>query len=868
MKRAGAALLLMLFYGCAHSVPAPPPRTLALDQGWKIQSSTVATAGGAEISKPDFGTGGWFETAVPSTVLAALVRNRAVEDPFEGRNLETMSAERFAVPWWYRNEFSLEAVPLNGRLRFDGINYSAEIWVNGRRVAGPDRIMGAFRVFELDVTRHLRRGANVLAVKVMPPRPGDPTIGFVDWNPAAPDQYMGLWREVALEMSGGVSLDDVWVRGDVDPKNLREGRVSVAAQLSNHTRRRTTTLMRGRIGESAIAFERTVTLEPGEKRELLMGPDDFPQLVLSSPRLWWPVNLGEPNLYSLSLDAVVDGQVSDHFETQFGIRHVTDYINEQGHRGYAINGKPILIRGGGWVDDVLLVEDPRRLEDQIQYVRHMNLNTIRLEGFWGNTHRLFDLADRYGVMIWVGWSCQWEWEDYLKQPVDETFGGIDTPAEMDLVVTSLRDQVIRLRNHPSVIVWNLASDLLPRPELEKKYRAELAQIDPTRPPLASCGTKISEVSGPTGVKMNGPYEWVPPHYWYEKSAPGGAFGFNTETGPGAQPPVASSIRRMLPKENWWPIDDMWSYHAARNEFKNLDRYRAALDARYGPANDLDTFAFKAQMANYEAMRGMFEAFSLRRPVATGVVQWMLNSAWPKMFWQLYDYYLMPTGAFYAVRNSGRPVHIAFDHGTREIVAVNDTAQPLMATARMRVLNAQSNVLLDQTFPLKLESGHRAPVVTLPDGLADGLQFVDARIIGNSGEVLATNFYWLPATPDVIDWEKGEWFYTPVKQFADLKGVSDLPEADLAVLHRFVADKNDTVVEVTLDNRGSQLAFFVELEVVGAKSGQPAAPVFWDDNYISLLPGETRTIRATVPAHALGGEEPVLRYQGMNVEGNR
>ncbi len=501
--------------------------------------------------------------------------------------------------------------------------------------------------------------------------------------------------------------------------------------------------------------------------------------------------MGEPNLYSLDLESVVGGNVSDRFDTHFGIRHVDDYINEQGHRGYRINGKPVLIRGGGWADDLLLVEEPQRLEDQIRYVRHMNLNTIRLEGFWGSTDALYDLADRYGVMIWAGWSCLWEWENYFGQPVDKTYGGIDTPAEMDLITASLHDQVIRLRNHPSVIVWALGSDMLPRPDLEQRYLNELAKIDPTRPPLSACSTRTSDVSGPTAVKMEGPYEWVPPNYWYDKAAPGGAFGFNTETGPGAQPPVAGSIRRMLPEASWWPIDEMWSYHSARGQFKNLDRYRTALDARYGPSANLEEFSLKAQMASYEAMRGMFEAFSLRRPVATGVIQWMLNGAWPKMFWQLYDYYLVPTGAFYGARNSGRPIHIALDYGTRDIVAVNDTTAALDATARVRVFDADSRVLLDETRPVNVAAGNRSAVLTIPESVSNGLHFIDARIIGRDGQLLGSNFYWLGATPDVLDWQKGEWFYTPVRQFTDMKGVNTLPKADLGVEHRFVNGGKDT-----------------------------------------------------------------------------
>jgi exo-1,4-beta-D-glucosaminidase len=843
--------------------------TVLLTDGWQVHSSAGLTATGAEISRLELDSSGWIPASVPTTVLAALVRDGRVEDPYHGKNLEKIPAQQLAVPWWYRTKLTVAEHPAAARLRFEGINYSADVWLNGERIATRDDVKGAFRVFELDVTPHLEAGPNVLAVQVFPPQPGDPTIGFVDWNPAPPDRSMGLWREVKLRLTGGVSLDDVFVRSELEPQGLGEARLSIGARLTNHTGRPVTATLRGRIGpHAAITIEQRIALQPREERQLVLTPKELPQLALRSPRLWWPHDLGEPNLYTLELDAQLNGKVSDRQSVTFGIRHVEDYLTPEGYRGYAVNGRKVLVRGGGWVDDLLLADDDRRLEDQIRYVRHLNLNTIRLEGFWGSSQKLFELADRYGIMVWAGWSCQWEWENYLGQPVDETYGGIDTPAEMDLVTRSWRDQVMRLRNHPSVVVWNLASDMLPRPELEKRYRTMLAEIDPTRPPLAACSVRTSEVSGPTGVKMNGPYEWVPPDYWYLDRERGGAYGFNTETGPGAQPPPAESIRRMLPKENWWPIDDMWSYHCGRGEFKSLDRYVAALDARYGKPGSLDDFARKAQVANYEAMRAMFEAFSLRRPIATGVVQWMLNSAWPDMFWQLYDWYLVPTGAFYGARNANRPINIAYDYATRQIVAVNDTASPLRGvTARVRVFDVDSKVLFDQTKTLDVAAGSRGEVLVLPPIATDAkAYFVDARVTGTGAAPLAANFYWLSTQGDVLDWEKSQWFVTPTKRYADLTALARLPAAALEVKHRFEPAADGQTVVVSLANPGPRLAFFVELQVAGGKSGRLAAPVYWDDNYVSLAPGERREIRGTFPAHALPpGETPVLRYQGMNTQ---
>jgi exo-1,4-beta-D-glucosaminidase len=432
------------------------------------------------------------------------------------------------------------------------------------------------------------------------------------------------------------------------------------------------------------------------------------------------------------------------------------------------------------------------------------------------------------------------------------------------VSASFADQVGWLRNHPSIFTWVLASDLLPHPDLERKYEQVLAEADPTRPPLVSCGWYESEVRGPTGGKMNGPYDWVPPLYWYQDDQRGGAFGFNTETGPGPQPPPPEGLKRMIPPAHWWPPDEVWEFHCGRNEFNDADRFIEALNRRYGESESLDEFLLKSQAASYEAIRPMFEGFAVRRPLATGVIQWMLNSAWPEMYWQLYDHDLLPNGAFYGARAACRPVSLAYDYEEQAVYAVNDTiSEQTGLVAAVRVLDLQAQEILSETRPLSLKPGSSQQVLALT-GLqpATPVYFLDLRLSDASGAELARSFYWLPTTADQLDHDASLWFVTPVKRFADLTALDELPQVSLDVEAELASVEDGSRVTVQLANNASGLAFFVELRIVD-NDDRSYLPVLWDDNYVSLLPGEERSLTAQLPGldSAAGA---VLKISGWNL----
>jgi len=716
-------------------------------------------------------------------------------------------------------------------------------------------------MFILNITKNVITGKNVLAVEVFPPQPGEFSIGFVDWNPAPPDNNMGIWRPVFLHLAGEVTIDFPFVWSQVDTESLSKAELFISSTLTNYTDRSVSGLLSAEFNGRSINQE--VVLDPESQKNVQFSPDEYQELIIQNPRLWWPNNLGSPELYELNLKFHINEKVSSHKSVRFGIREVRDFINQEGHRGYMINGKKVLIRGAGYVDNLFLNDDDRTLEAKVKYAEHLNLNALRLEGFWGTSQKLYDLCDAHGIMLLAGWSCHWEWEGYAGKECDE-FGGIKTQEEMGLIARSLQDQILWLRNHPSIFVWALGSDKLPRPELEKKYHEILKAYDQSRPFLAATKGLTSEVSGETRVKMEGPYDYVPPIYWFEDTEYGGAYGFNTETGPGPQPPPLESLKKMIPPDHLWPIDDHWNYHCSRGEFDNLDLFTEALDRRYGKSQDVEEYLRKAQAASYETMRAMFEAFAAHKFISTGVIQWMYNSAWPALNWQLFDYYLMPNGAFYGAKKACQPIHILYNYLDKGIYLNNDHWRRLdNYTAEMQIYNDQSQLVKEEkkTESLEPNSSYRINGFEITEG--PGLTFLFLKLLDETGHQVSDNVYWLPKKDDVLDYPASTWFVTPIKEYADLTALNSLPEAQINVTENIVASEDKFTLSAVVENVSDKIAFFIELSVLGDQSQSSILPIFWEDNYIILRPRESRTVTASFSGKDLNGENPVLKVSGWN-----
>lgn len=848
-----------------------------LHRNWRLQSSDRVDTGGEGVSRPGFDAGEWYPTGVPSTVLGTLVGQGVYPDPAYGTCLREIPTEPFEVPWWYRTEFTLsqEEASRTVILELDGVNHSADLWVNGQELTSADSLRGTFRRFRLDMSAAIRPGENVCALRVHPPRPGDYSTGFVDWNPPPPDRNLGLFRTVSLVLTEGVSIENPFVETRLDRPLLRRAELTVRAHLMNHRKEAVTGELFARIGSTQARQQ--VSLEPEERREIRFRPEDHEALRIHEPRLWWPHTLGEPALHELRLDFVVGDRVWHSTRTRFGIRTVEDYRTPAGHRGFKVNGHPLLIQGAGWTDDLLLRDTPESLESQIRYVRHLHLNAIRLEGVWGKDSTLYDLCDRYGILVMLGWSCQWEHESWLGKAVDPRFGGPVVAEDIELLARSWEDQVLWLRHHPSIFLWAVASDKLPHPDLERRYVEVFRSHDPGRPHVASTGGFGSEqriitssviesdVSGATGMKMLGPYAYTPPVYWYTNRHLGGAYGFNTETGPGVQMPVLESIRRFIPEEHLWPVDDVWSFHCGLKEFSTLERFQTAMNHRLGQPLSLEEFVRKAQLLNYELMRPMFEAFRANRGEATGIVHWMLNAAWPKLYWQLYDWFLVPNAAFYAAREACRPLHVLYDYGGHSVHLVNERrsgTDSLRTLARMFDIESREVYRREVEGAAPPQSSRKVLDLPRPSGLST-TYFLDLRLFDASDTELDRNFYWLSTKPDLLDYEARvePWaYYTPSAEYADLTQLNDLPEVSLHVDSSIEDTAEGRSVAVRLWNPGDRLAFFVELGLVSECSGLSIAPVFWEDNYLSLTPGESRRIRASLHPD---GETPRLTVRGWN-----
>jgi len=469
-----------------------------------------------------------------------------------------------------------------------------------------------------------------------------------------------------------------------------------------------------------------------------------------------------------------------------------------------------------------------------------------------------------------GWTCCDAWERWKNWQGDQN----------RVAAASLRDQITRLRNHPSVFVFLNGSDNPPPADVEQMYLGIEKELEWPNPIVSSASEQKTSVTGASGVKMTGPYEYVPPVYWLSDKDAGGAYGYNTETSPGPAIPPRESIERFIPKEHLWPIDEVWNFHAGGERFTNVNIFTDGLTRRYGAATSLDDYERKAQAMTYDGERAMFEAYARNKYNSTGVIQWMLNNSWPSLIWHLYDYYLVPAGGYFGTKKACELVHVQYSYDDNTVYVINGTYEALKGMrveAKIYDIHAKEKGSRNATLDLAADSSTKAFDLPAPEGIST-TYFVKLELHDAAGKLASDNFYWLSTKVDTLDWAKrADTDYTPQKDFADLTELNALPKQNL-VVSAWAPYKigENFLIALAIENKGQNVAFMVHPRLTRRKgtflstgdylhSGEDVVPAFWSDSYFSLLPGEKKSVSVKFDDTSLAGAEPQIVVDGWNVE---
>lgn len=635
-KRLASALLLAAQTIQAQDLLVSEPGQVVPVPNWDLQSSSSLLDDIPSLSTPGVDTSSWHHIPVSKcTLMGCLLAAGELDDEelFFSDNLRRVDWGQFTVPWVYRNEFALR--PGGGGSHFllqtNGITSRADIYLNGELVADKTVQNGAYAGHEYDVTG-LAAEENALVVQTYPTDYYyDLALGFIDWNPWPADNGTGIWRDITIKQTGSASLDSIRALVDIDPatvklqveaKNLEDKDVEIVAEA----------VITGPSGEEEVNKSQTATLKPGETRLL-----EF-EHTFDSPQLWWPKQWGEQPLYTAKITVSDDAGLSDAVESTFGLRTVASELNAHEDILYSINGVPFQVIGAGYAPDLYLRWDPVRFEAIVKYMLDIGLNTIRLEGH--NEHaELYEITNRLGLMVMAGWQCcnKWEAWDYNEhfEPIALWDDGDYAAANASII-----HETRFLQPHPSTLTFLIGSDFHPNDRAAEIYLDGLRANGWQLPVVAAASKRVySDLLEPSGMKMEGPYDWVPPGYFWDVDAPaedryGAAFGFGSELGAGVGTPEIGSLRRFLSEsdlEDLWTQPDKGLFHMSTNvsQFYTRSIYNEGLWERLGEPTSLEDYLRKAQVMDYETIRAEHEAFAARwseEHPATGMIYWMLNNA--------------------------------------------------------------------------------------------------------------------------------------------------------------------------------------------------------------------------------------------------
>lgn len=852
---------------------------------WKIRKAGDVKGGGAVLSKADYRSNDWYPAIVPGTVLNTLVSNKVYPEPYYGdnnrkeRNLipDISQAGRDFYNYWFRTEFSVPAAFAGKRiwLKFHGINYRSEIWLNGKKLGN---MAGMFNSQSFDITAIASlKSKNVLAVNVLPvdvpgtsnrannnrqgavgenKNGGDGEIGknvtmlmSVGWDFTSPDgirdRNTGIWKDVEVYATGDVLLENAFVQSKLPLPDTTSSREIVSVEVVNATSKAQKGTVSGLISENGVSFQQAVHLAPHERKTVIFRPEQYKQLVIKNPKLWWPVNKGKPNLYTLNLKFVnAANQVSHTAKTRFGIREISsDQNTPDKSRRFYVNGHPVFIRGTNWVPEAMLRNTEKRTYTELRYTRQAGINLIRL---WGGgiaeSDYFYQLCDELGLMVW---SEFWITGD-TRFPVDTA-----------LYFKNLENTIKRIRSHASSAYYVSANE-----STELKGAGELIhRLDST------IGYQVQ--SECCGIHDGSPYKYENPMQYFENTAsPRGSRvdGFNPEYGAPCLPTL-ESLQEMMPAKDLWPANDtVWNYLDGGGFHQITTKYRQAVE-EFGKSSSIAEYARKAQLVGALNFRAIWEVWNYNKfnygdRFASGFLFWYHNSPLPQTGSRLYDWSLEPTAALYYSQNGLAPLHPQFDYLKNTVSVYNDYRVAFSKySVEATVYDLNSKAVFNQSKVIDIPSDgvvNDALKIDFPDNISQ-VHFIKLQLKDAAGKVVSDAFYWRSK-----DQYKGAWTITgpAVSGFSD---INKLPATELKIKAGARKAAGKSLIDVTISNSGNALAFFTRLKLKDAK-GAIVKPAFYSDNFFSLLPGESKTVTIEIPADSFAGKQVDVVTEGFNTTG--
>jgi hypothetical protein len=829
--------------GAGKLLPVRPDGGLNLDgSSWRLQRDSLVKADGAAISRPGFRETGWIPATVPATVLSSYLNIGALPDPNYGSNQLMISDSFFYADFWYRTEFTAPAT-LAGRsvwLNFDGINWKAEVFLNGEKLG---RVEGGFMRGKFDITGRLRLSAkNALAVRIEKnafpgsmkqkiletaglnggaPGADNPTyhasIGW-DWIPTVRGRNIGIWDDVYLTSSGPVTIEDPFIKTTLPLPDTTHADIRVEAALNNPDAKPVSGMLKGRFGD--ITFQQQFTIDPASTKTVILDPETNPELHLKNPKLWWPAGYGDQNLYDVELRFEINGKTSDVKKFRTGVRQFT-YSEDGSALKIWINGRRFVGRGGNWgFAETNLRYRGREYDVAVAYHKDMNFTMIR--NWVGQTgdEEFYEACDRHGIVVWQDF--------WLANPVD----GPD-PNDSELFLRNAKDFVQRIRNHPSVGIYCGRNEGNPPQSIDDGIRKMLPEIHPGMHYISNSAWGV--VSG------GGPYAAQTAKYYFKNRA---TSRLHSELG---MPNIVTydSLRRMMPESSLWPQGLDWGLHDFNlTSAQRLSGFRSMLDKSYGGANNAQDWVTLAQFINYDGYRAIFEAQSKNR---MGILLWMSHPCWPSFVWQTYDYYFEPTAGYFGSKKGSEPLHIQWNSSTDMIEVVNYSAGTVPGlTARVEILNMDGSVQWEKSAAVdSVEDSVAAPIAMEYPADLSPVHFIRLKLTRGDA-VMSENFYWRGV-------EEGNY-----------QALRSLPKVKVEAATGIAREGSRWILTTELNNTSGQPVIMARLKAVREKSGDGILPAFYSDNYVSLMPGERKTIRTKIENADTRGENPRIVVEGFNI----